>query len=220
MKVILLHGPGKISVNSKALQIKSQFKPLEIKEINGKDASLGTIKTECLTSGLFSEKRLLVVENCDPQISLDSLPKGDDNLTLLVVLGNIPASAQILKSAHNMGAQIYFFPEAKEISVFNFLDLLVDQNAGALIEFEKLYREHGGQYLITMIFYQLRKLIVSPKKVPPFVLKKIANQKSKFPPPKIALLYKDAIEADFRFKSGLIDEKTSLALLIQKFLTA
>jgi hypothetical protein len=51
------------------------------------------------------------------------------------------------------------------------------------------------------------------------VLQKLNSQKRNFDLQKIKLLYKIALETDFKIKSGLIEEKLGLTMILRKVLT-
>lgn len=112
-----------------------------------------------------------------------------------------------------------FFPEAKEVSVFPFLDFLVAKDQKAFLEMEKLKTAGFDiHYCLTMVFYLLRNLIVTPKNAPDFVKKKLIRQRAEFDREKITRLYKDILEIDFKMKSGFLEKPQAEFLLINRFL--
>ena len=85
-------------------------------------------------------------------------------------------------------------------------------------QLDGLLKEYGSQYILTMIFFMLRRLVNPPKNLPPFVIKKIEAQRKNFDQEKIKELYKNGIETDFKIKRGLLEEKMGLTLLLNKML--
>ena len=112
-----------------------------------------------------------------------------------------------------------FFPDAKAISVFPFLDYLAAKDKRAFLEIEKLKTAGFDiHYLLTMAFYLLRSLAVTPKNAPDFVRKKLARQRTRFSMEDVKNLYKDLLEIDFKIKSGLLEQSQAEFLLVNKFL--
>lgn len=223
MKLLLLHGVGITSSRKKLLEIKKKFDSGSVMVFE-KGSYYGEILAYLQTVSMFDENRLVVVENPQDDFILDSrpaLPAGrlltlDSNATLAIWFDH---ELKKLPDKVN-GLEILFFPEAKEISVFPFLDMLANKNPKAYLELEKLKK--GGfeiQYIITMVFYLLRSLAVTPKNAPEFVKRKLARQRENFPKEKIKDLYKFVIETDFKIKKGLMETDQAEFLLVNRFLS-
>ncbi len=218
--LILLHGNGQVAISQKLSELKKEFDPLATVSFNGKEHEFNQALMAINSGQLFSNKRLVVLEDFDEKmIDLSNLPE-DDNLTIILKFPKaLAATSSVLKTATQAKAQIINLNEEQEQSIFPFLDLLADKNDQALAKFDKLMDKYGSQYLLTMIFYMLRRLINPPQKLPSFVLKKIAVQQRNFDLEKITKLYKLSLETDLKIKSGLLDEKLGLTLLVQNILT-
>ncbi len=217
MNLIILHGGGLVSKNNKLSQIKKGFDPMDIVELNGKGLTWGQVKTDLLSSLLFSPKRLVILEDF-PQIKLEELTP-DENLTLVLNFNkSLISTSVILKEAKKFNAQVIEFSEEQETSIFPFLDLLCEKNPRAQVELGKYLDEWGNQYVLTMMAYALRRFVGSPKKLPPFVLRKMENQRKNLPLERIKMLYREIIETDFKIKRGLIEPDMGLFLLTEKFL--
>lgn len=199
--------------------IKSKFEPMAVSEFNGKSQSIEEALMGVATQDLFSVSRLILLENFTDKTDLSKLTT--DSLTTVVLRHNKPltASSILLKSAREIKAQIQEFSEADEVSVFPFLDLLGEKKPAAFVQFEKVYSEYGSQYIFTMLYYFFRRMIVTPKKTPSFALQKLERQKNNFPLDKIQTLYQQTLETDFKIKSGLIEEKVGLTLLVEQILS-
>lgn len=218
MSIVLIHGNAVIAKLNKISAFKKDFDPLSISEFNGKSLSLLQVLPEISTGGLFTEKRLVVLEDFENDLNLDIIPD-DESLTVILKFSKpLPANSKILKQANLKKITIFNLTEKDETSIFPFLDNLSEKKKTALKDLDPLLSELGGQYLLTMIFYMLRRLITTPKNLPPFVIKKIESQKRNFSIDKVIDLYKEGLETDLKIKSGLIDEKTGLTLLVNKII--
>jgi DNA polymerase III delta subunit len=218
MQLYILHGNGLNGISQKLTQIRRSLGEVSVTELNGKSTSWGQAKTEIGSASLFEPKRLVILEDFK-DVSLEETP-GDENLTLVLKFSKaLTAASPILKEAPKFKAQVFLFTEEHEGPIFPFLDLLAEKNPRAISELEKNLGDWGGQYVLTMMAYSLRRFITSPKKLPPFVIRKMNKQRQNFPLERIKELYKAIIETDFKIKSGLMEEKLGLHLLVEKFLT-
>lgn len=210
MKLILLHGNFQDALLKKVSQIKKEFDPLAVTE--GYDAGLGFA-----SPGLFSEKRLIILENPDLKtVEKVSLEK-DPGLTVLIKFSkSLEKSSAVLKKVLEERGEVLSFDEASQASIFPLLDMLGTKNRNVFKELEKNYSEFGGQYLLTMLAYFLRRMIQKPKSSSDFMRQKIESQKKNFNLEKIKDLYREIIETDFKIKQGLAEEKLGVTLLIQK----
>lgn len=210
MTLLLLHGSAKAASRKKLIELKQKFDQNNVvvfEEGTGVQTILGSLST----APLFSEQRLIVLENP---------PEDFSNYTLY----HIPYTL-ILWFDHQVdtkkwpGFEYLFFPEAKEVSVFPFLDCLAEGSNKAFLEIAKL--KNAGfdiQYFLTMVFYLLRNLAVTPKNAPQFVKDKLQRQRRNFSLEKVTKLYKEILEIDFKIKSGLLEKDQAEFLLINKFL--
>ncbi len=222
MKLIILHGNALIAQSEKISQIKKEFESMEILEFSGKEKDFAGILPELTTLQLFSADRLIILDNFDEKlIDLEKLPE-DENLTLVLKFNKpLSAASKLLKSANIFKPRVILLSEKDESSIFPFLDDLSNKNSkAAFLKLDKLYEELGFQYILTMIFYMLRRLILPTKSLPSFVLQKIEKQKSNFPLQKVMMLYKYALETDFKIKSGLMEEKIGLTRIVQEVLSS
>lgn len=214
MKLILLHGNFQIAVLQKAAQIKKEFDPLSISEIadSGPGFNLSS-------PSLFSEKRLVILENPDIKVVEKIIEEKSIDLTILIKFSkHLEKSSAVLKKILENKGEVFNFEESAQISIFPFLDMLGTKNRNAFKEFEKNYSQYGGQYLITMLAYFLRRMIQRSKTSSDFMSQKIESQKRNFNQERIKSLYSEIIETDFKIKQGLIEEKLGVTLLVQKIL--
>lgn len=214
MKLILLHGSFQDGLLKKLVQIKKEFDSLSVTEIA--DTGPGF---NISSPGLFSEKRLLILENPDIKVVEKVISEKDPDLTVVLKFKkSLEKSSVILKKVLEAGGEVMVFDENNQTSIFPLLDMLGTKSKAAFKEFEKNYPEFGGQYLLTMLAYFLRRMIAKPKSTSDFMRQKIASQKKNFSLEKIENLYKEIIETDFKIKQGLVEEKLGVTLLVQKIL--
>jgi len=218
MKLLLLHGPA---INNSRLRLsafKQKFGDSEV-VVYESGAGIQEIMGGLLTVPLLSEQRLTILENPPEDLALSILDSGD--LTLIFWFDHeVSEKSKVLDWVKKNKGEILFFPEAKEVSVFPFLDCLVVKDKKAFLEIEKLKK--GGfdiHYLLTMVFYLLRNLVVTPKNAPDFVKRKLIKQRAGFSREKLINLYKDVLEIDFKIKSGLLEKPQAEFLLVNKFIS-
>lgn len=215
MKLLLLHGPAIEASRRKLQELRKKFN-LDDVLVFEKGENTGTILASLQTVSIFDRERLVIAENPAEDLKLPAY------IVHSVVNGPITL---VLWFDHTVdtkkwpGFEYLFFSESKEVTVFHFLDYLAAQDARAFLEAEKLKKaDFDVHYFITMVFYLLRNLIATPKTAPPFVKKKIAEQRSNFSKEKLINLYKDILEIDFKLKSGLLEKDQAEFLLINKFI--
>lgn len=219
MKLIIIHGNGLSAISQKISLVKKNFDKLSVIELSGKSAQFEKTLAELSTPSLFANERLVILEDIDEKLNFEKLPT-DDSLTIILRFSKaLPKTSAVFKTTAQAKPEIILFSEEQETNIFPFLDKLSDKNTLAMREVDQLLDEFGGQYLLTMIFYMLRRLVVSPQKLPSFVAQKIAKQKRNFPNEKINELYKKTIETDFKIKKGLVDERMGLTLLVNNIVT-
>ena len=216
MNIVLVHGSFQSAVLKKIGEVKSNFDPLAVTEIS--DAGSGFSYS---SPSLFSEKRLIILENPDLKTVEKGIEEKSPELTVLIKFSKyLEKSSAILKRLVEVKTEIFVFEESDQTSVFPFLDMLGNLNKKAMVEFERNYLEFGGQYILTMLAYFLRRMVQRPKTGSDFMRQKIEFQKINFSLDKITQLYRVILDTDFRIKQGLIEEKLGVTLLVQKILSA
>lgn len=215
MKSILVYGSLQDSVIKKITQIKKEFNPMSVTELP--DAGSGF---NLSSPSLFSEKRLIILENPDIKAVEKITEIIDPDLTILMKFSKtLEKSSAVLKRAQEMKWEIYVYDETTQTNIFPFLDMLGTKNKNSLREFEKNYSEFGGQYLLTMLAYFLRRMIQKPKSSSDFMRQKVESQKKNFDLEEIKNYYREIINTDFQIKQGVIEEKLAVTLLVQKIVS-
>lgn len=217
MKLQLLHGPAKVASRKKLIELKQKFETNSV-VVYEEGANLQTIIDSLITPSLFSDQQLIILENPPEEFVVEPSLIAD-NLSLIFWFDHeILEKKPIIKSTKQLQGEVFFYPEAKEVSVFPFLDYLAQKDQKAYLEIEKLKK--GGfdiQYFITMVFYLLRNLALTPKNAPHFVRDKLERQRKNFDLTKITNLYKEILEIDFKIKSGLLEKDQAEFSLINLF---
>lgn len=217
MKLLLLHGSAKIASRKKLIDIKQKFDTNNV-IVFEEGANLQTILGSLSTPSLFSNEQLMILENPSEDFTNYQLPTGNYQL-ILWVDHEVSEKKPVMEFIKKLKGEVLFFPEAKEVSIFPFLDQLAVKDKRAFLEINKLKKAgFDTQYFITMIFYLLRILAVTPKSAPAFVKNKLERQRKNFSLEKIKELYKDILEIDFKIKSGLLEKSQAEFLLVNKFI--
>lgn len=224
MKLQLLHGPAISSSRAKLIQIKKEFDPNSVVTFE-KGAEVSDIVNNLSSSSLFSEDRLVILENPSEDLFLAlplTLASRSEPYPFTLILWfdhELSEKKPVMEWIRREKGEVFFFPEAREASVFPFLDFLAAGDKKAFLELEKLKRANFEiQYFITMVFYLLRNLAITPKNAPPFVKQKLERQRKRFSLADLRNLYKDVIEIDFKIKSGLLEINHAEFLLVNKFI--
>ncbi len=218
MKPQILHGPAIISSRSKLSSLRKEFDSNNVVVFDS-FADLSQILGSLMTPSLLSEEKLFILENPPEDLNLTALPT---DLSLVLWFDHEVSDKKPIMEWVKKQGEVLLFPEGKEASIFPFLDLLAEKKPRAFLELKNLQKTHEKfsdlQYIITMIFYLLRSLTVTPKTAPGFVKQKLERQRKIFDPEKIKKLYKEILEIDFKLKSGLLDQPQAEFLLVNKFI--
>ncbi len=208
MKAVLLHGPAIEASRKKLSEIKQKFNPENI-VVFEEGTETGEILTNLQSDSLFAGERLVIVENP---------PEDFINYTLYPNLYTLAIWFDHEVDTKNFKGEVFFFTEAKEVSVFPFLDFLGNKDKKAFLELEKLKQTYDNQYLITMILYLLRNLSCTPKSAKEFVKRKNEKMRKNFSQEELTNLYQSILEIDFKIKSGLLDNAQAEFSLVHLFL--
>lgn len=212
MKTILLLGPGEIGKRNEALRLRRGFGDA-VKTIDLKQSSAADLGMELVSNFLFEVgPRLVVAENIPDSLDLEKL-KGDEAVNLLLLAGNPKSDSTLFKSAQKIKAKIASFEGEKELSAFPFLDALIEGKKTAFVELKKLLEDYSGVYVLTMIYYLLRRNFLPQSSS--FMQGKVKSQKQRFNDGDWSKLYRLGLEADAALKSGLGSEEIILTNLVQ-----
>lgn len=213
MNVYILTGPGEVGKRQHLLQIKLQFDKTAITEYDLKTHDLTTVKDSLLSTPLFTNTRLVILENSPAALNLAEFI-GSYQLTLVILTQQLPVSSLLFKSAKKLKAKIIDFAPQKELSAFPFIDALIEKQGTALSKLMKLLEQYGAMYVFSMIYYLLRRNIL-PLPKNNLISKKIAVQKRKYKLTDFIIMYQTTLETEYKIKSGFVSDKLGLTQLVQ-----
>ncbi len=198
--------------------IKQQFSGNAVSVYDLSINKLSDIDLALTSQSLFNESdKLIIVENTPDDLDLKKMVKKDNPATLLFLTSAVKSSRGLLSSATEIKAKIINFEAEKEVSAFPYLDGLIEGKKNVFEQLQKLLSEYGGMYILSMIYYLLRRnLLPPPQSV--FMQKKINTQKQKLAVEDWAELYWMTLKADFAIKSGNLPENIALTKLTQEFI--
>lgn len=217
MKLQLLHGLGISASRKKLTEIKNKFASNAVITFDS-DSNIQSILNALTTPSLLDEEQLIVWENPPEEFAHDSLFMTHHSSLILWFDHKIKETSKILKWVKEQKGEVLNFPEEKEISIFPFLDLLANKDKRAFLELKKLKEaDFDIFYFLTMAFYLLRNLTVTPQNAPSFVKQKIDRQRKNFVTEEITEIYKNLLEIDFKIKSGFLEKDHAEYLLVNIF---
>lgn len=214
--ITILAGPGEVQKRGELIRIKSRYSPENTATVDLKRASVHELILQLQSQGLFEDdKKLMVIEGAGETLDLLELPEG--NTDLVILTGPLKAGSKLLVSGAGKKAAVVRFEAEKELLAFSFIDALLEGKKSAHIELEKLFETYGFMYVLTMVYYGLRRNFLVQRS--DFIRQKISKQRSHLGVDGLRKLYQEAIRCEFEIKSGLLDAKLSLFGLVEKFLT-
>lgn len=218
MNIFLLYGPGEVAKRSQLIKIKHQFDPASISVLDLQQVKQSELDNLLLSTPLFSDQRLIVVENTQASFNLEDLDRlsSNDSSTIVFVSSALNSNSKLLITGQKLGARIIYFEGEKELSAFPYLDSLIEQKKEAFLELEKLRVEYGGMYIISMVYYLLRRNCL-PLPTGSFIRQKIRSQKEKISPRDFQAFYKQTLEIEYKIKNGVLNEKLGLTKLTDFF---
>ncbi len=209
MKISYLTGPGQVGKRDYLRRLKKKYSEDNIITIDLKTDSLEKLSVSLVSVSLFGDSnRLVVVENPPETLALGTPLPDDPNLFLVILTDSLTRLPKIST------ATVIAFEGDKETTAFGLIDAVLEgRKPAALIEVEKLLNQHGGIYLLSMIFYGLRRnLLPLPESL--FTKNKIIRQKPNFQPESWAPMYNLVLQTDWKLKTGQVSEALGLERLV------
>lgn len=218
MKIVVLAGAGEVSKRNELLRIKKSFSPDLISVVDLKQQTSHDLSNQLAAQSLFDVgEKLVVVENVTDKFSLEDLTKSHQDVTLVLVSGELSAASVLVKSAKGTQAKIITFEGDKEVSAFAYLDYLIEGRKEAFLELDRLMESYGGMYILSMIYYLLRRNLL-PLPAAGFLQRKIAAQKKKFVKGDWEKMYELSLQAESKIKQGLLTQELALTDLTRSFM--
>lgn len=219
MKIIILSGPGEVNKRAEMSIIKQQFAQDAVSIYDLSLHKISDIDLALSTQSLFNATdKLIIIENTPDGIDLKKLVKKDNSATLLFLTATPKQTSPLLSSAREIKAKIINFEADKETTAFSYLDGLIEGKEDTFSELQKLLDGYGGMYVLSMIYYLLRRnLLPPPQSV--FMQKKIKAQKQMLKMGDWQQLYLMTLKTDFAIKSGNLPESVAIIKLTQEFIS-
>lgn len=218
MPLTLFYGTDEVLLLQRLISIKQRFDALSIEEVESSSLDAEAIADLTRSQGLFATKRLMLFLNPKEDLELNNLTDDPALDIYFVVHKNLTIKSKLLDSLQKYRATIINFELRESNPIFKFLDLVIERKSAALKELDGLINDYGVQYLLTMLFFALRRLVLPVTSSSEYVRQKIAVQKKLYSLEQIGKLYDLTLETDFKIKSGLLEEKVAIQSLIFKFL--
>ena len=127
--------------------------------VTGKEANDEFILNHFGSSGLFDERKMLILTNPEDSLELDKLPDREVEL-VLVFDKELGVKSKILSSQKIKMGRVYNFATPQDKRIWNFLDLVLENNPRMIKLCSELVEEYGGQYLLTMLVFNLRRVLI------------------------------------------------------------
>jgi hypothetical protein len=217
MKIAVLYGPGETKKRTEMLEIKSHFSQDAVSVFDLSSKKIADIYLALSSISLFdSLERLFIIESTPDDFDLKKIVKVNNSTTLIFLAALLKPTSKLLLSANEIKAKIINFEAEKETSVFPFLDNLIEGKKEVFSQLQQLIEEYGGIYILTMIYYLLRRnLLPLPKSG--YIKNKIKMQKQNFTLDNWQEIYLKTLKTDFAIKNGTLPERIALTKLTQEF---
>lgn len=213
MNLTIIHGGDVVASMKKLDALVAKFPEM------GVVRSDGEVSEEFLINNLqglnmFEDKKLVVLTNPQADLNLEKYAKVD--VEVVMFFDKALTSSSLFLKIKN--AQEFIFEKKPDKTIFTFLDLLGDKNPKAFSLFDKLFDEFGDQYLLTMLFYLFRRQILTNTRMPDSIKQKMEKQRQNFPKERLKTLYRTTLETDYKIKTGMIEPKIGLFLLVEQII--
>lgn len=211
MKISLLHGGDSLAKLKKLDELTKEFGDGIVVRAHGKEITNEFVMNHFGVDELFGEKKLIILSEPSDDLELDKLPDSEVEV-ILVYEKELGVRAKILKAEKIKSAKIYNFVMPQDRRIWTLLDLVLDNDPKMVGLVNELIEEFGGQYILTMMIYNLRRLILING--PDFVKNKLLAVRKKWGIAKIRERYQDCLETDRKIKTGLGTDKDLINLMV------
>jgi DNA polymerase III delta subunit len=219
MPVVIFHGDNTALINTKIDEMKKSYPVSAIERFSLKSESFEQLLMKISTPSFFDEQRLLIVDDTEEKKIETTKLITDSSTTVVLSFGKeLPTSSTVLKWAQEKNLRVVGISQPQDKRIFTFLDLLAEKNVKALSMLDDLIDDFGCVYLLTMIIFLLRRLVLPLGNAPSFLEAKLKKQKSNFSEQNLISLYERTLLTEYQFKTGKIEERTGMLLLINFFL--
>lgn len=181
MPVVIFHGDNTTVINTKIDEMKKSYPASAIERFSLKNDSFDQLLMKLSTPSFFDEQRLLIVyESDEKKIEIEKLIVDANTTVAFSFAKELPASSLLIKWANEKSIRVVAISQPQDKRIFTFLDLLAEKDPKALSLLDDLIADFGCVYLLTMIIFLLRRLILPTGNVPSFIEAKLTKQKKIF----------------------------------------
>ncbi len=225
--LILIHGDDVVASRKKLAELIEQHRDSQLVRLNGKLLDEEQFATTTLSSSLFSEKKLIVIES----LLNDLRTKAKQMLVSKITDPTIPHTIIVWEDKPIEKTTCgKYLPTAKEFSfqypqeLFRFLESVGRDSPAHLVSlFHQLVRQEEARMILSMLLRQWRYLIIAkdlgPSGFPSYQqwqAQKYCTQARYFSPEKLIAAYRQLLAIDYKIKSG--GAAMSVVQLIDMFL--
>lgn len=217
MKVSLLHGGNLQAELQKLDELVAQFGPPAgggvVVRASGKEITPEFILNHFGAAELFGEKKLIVLTNPDDNFEVDKLPENEGVELVMLYDKELGVRAKVMKEKRVVGGKVYNFVSPQDRRIWTLLDMILENDPRGIKLTMDLLDEFGGQYLLAMMIFNLRRLVV-PGNAPEFVRKKLVEKRQAWGISGIKDRYHDCLETDLKIKTGMGLDKDLVSLMV------
>lgn len=218
--MILIHGDNTVAALNRLLELKSSFTGTTL-TFYAKDKTPATLREALSSESLFSDSKLLIIENpASAKKLFDDIAIGQ-NSNLLLFENRKLTSAEVSafqKKIPGLKAEEFKL----EPVVFKFLESLAPDNQKIMLLLLKQYlKPEEPEIAIAMLARQLRLLIAATEEaaeledfslLPPWQKQRLISQARKFDLAKLLNIQAKLLTIDYQLKTGRLPVKPEVAL--------
>lgn len=216
MKVTILHGGNTQAKLRKLDELTAGFEGLVVRA-SGKEITNEFCLNNFGSAGLFGEKKMIVLTDPAEEWMVDEMPENENVELVLVYEKELGVRSKVLAQERVKSGKVYNFTAPQDRRIWELLEMVLEGNPKMVGRIIELTEELGGQYILSMLEYNWRRLIV-PGNSPDFVKRKMKNVREKLGLEGVARRYQECLETDWKIKKGMGSEKDLIGLLAVNWL--
>lgn len=213
MKVSLLHGGNTQAILKKLDEIVADFGEGLVVRAREKEINGEFVLNHFSGNELFGDRKLIILTNPDENLEVDQLASQELIELVLVYEKELGVRAKVLKQKKVLEGRVYNLMAPQDRRIWSLLDMVLEGDPRSFKLAGELIDEFGGQYLLTMMVFNLRRLVLA-ESAPGFVREKLMAKRREWGIGRIGRYYHDCLESDWKIKTGLADEKEIVSLMV------
>lgn len=212
--LFLVHGDQPEAARAKLIELKSQAKNKEIREVDGKRIDAALLVQALESSSLFGDHVLVVIEGF-----ISSAKKREKTFTTtLKTIGEAGRTADIIlyeekevdkTTITKLGQGVQAFLYKTPAVLFQFLDSLRPGNAKtSLAYFSQTVAHEAAEIVFVLLVRRVRQLIqlidhITPEGLQEWQAARLTSQARHFTIKQLVVMHKDLLEIDIAIKTGI-----------------